>query len=125
MLVVVADVVVEVGIGEYSCFNGLAALGDLIWIFMMSSMICCCWKCCCCWMKSKRAWSCNWWEWLGMANAGTFIGTTGGATSDMGCNGGGCWDDGFTGDGIDGITNGGGPVRFRGGGEFIGDLISA
>lgn len=64
-----------------------------------------------------------------MASAGTFIAvvfTGGGDLSVIGCSGGGCCDDdgGLIVDDKPGITNGGGPLKLRGGGELIGDFIS-
>lgn len=39
-VVVVAVIVDDISVGEYSCFIGLA-LGDLILILIISSIICC------------------------------------------------------------------------------------
>lgn len=40
VVVVVAVMVDDITVGEYSCFIGLA-LGDLIFILIISSIICC------------------------------------------------------------------------------------
>lgn len=40
VVVVVAVIVDDISVGEYSCFIGLA-LGDLILILIISSIICC------------------------------------------------------------------------------------